>query len=320
MALILLLALFAQSAEELYRRGVMALRQNSIEEASRSLEEAARQQPDWPFVWLAIAEVRMRQNRITDAEDAAQKAARLAPADPAVAKGRAMLHSRLAQAAAAPESAAAHWKEAVRLDPQREAYRVALAQFLLDKRAEKGAEAELREAVGAFPKSAELHRLLGLALYAQGRNTDALDEFLTAIDLSPGEESYYAGLETLLPDAGNRITAVRERLQKFIRAHPDKALGPYLLALTLPEESEQLLRQANAIDPGFWPAYFELHKPVWQRGDVQETIRLLEKVLELNPEYAPAHYRLAQAYAKAGNREAARRAFDAHHKITAKSR
>ena len=320
MALILLLSLLAQPAgEDLYQRGVMLLKQNSINEAAAALEQAARQQPEWPFVWLAIGEVRLRQNRFAEAEAAAQKAARLAPADPAVAKGRGMLHARLAQAADQPESAVGHWNEAVRLDPQRDAYRIAFAQFLLDKRAEKAAEAELREAIAAFPKNPELRRLLGLALYAQGRNAEAIDAFISAIDLTPNEESYYAGLETLLPDAGDRTAAIRDRLRKFISAHPDKALGPYLLALVSPEQQEGLLRKAIAIDARFWPAYFELHKPVWQRGDVSEAIRLLEKVLELNPEYAPAQYRLGQAHAKAGNRESARRAFEAHHKLTTKS-
>jgi tetratricopeptide (TPR) repeat protein len=320
MALILLLLLLFQSADEdLYRRGVMLLKQNSIDEASRALEQAARQQPDWPFVWLAMADVRLRQKRFAEAEECAQKAGRLAPADPAIARGQGMLHARLAQAVDRPESAVGHWKEAIRLDPQHEAYRLALGQFLLDKRAEKAAEVELRDAVAAFPKNPELHRLFGLALYSQGRNVEAIDAFITAIDLAPHEESYYAGLETLLPDAGDRISVIRDRLRKFISGHPDKALGPYLLALVSPDQREGLLRQAIAIDMGFWPAYFELHKLVWQRGDIPEAIRLLEQVLKLNPSYTPAHYRLGQAYAKAGNREAARRAFEAHHRLTAKS-
>jgi tetratricopeptide (TPR) repeat protein len=320
MALVVVLLLFAQSVEELYRRGVMLLKEGAIEEAARPLEEAARLQPDWPFIWLAMADLRLRQNRFQEAEDFAQKAAKLAPADPAVTMGRAMLHSRLAKAASSPESTVAHWKEAIRLDPRRESYRIALGQFLLDARADKAAEAELRESVAAFPKTAEFHRLLGLALYAQGRNAGAIDAFIQAIDLDPRQESYYAGLETLLPDAGDRKGVILDRLKKFAGANPDKAMGPYLLALLVPEQSETLLRKAISIDARFWPAYFELHKPVWQRGDVPETIRLLTKVIELNPEYAPAHYRLAQAYAKAGKLADARREFDVHHRLTVKTR
>ena len=51
-------------------------------------------------------------------------------------------------------------------------------QFLLDKRAEKAAVAELREALAAFPKNPELHQLLGLALYAPGRNVEAIDSLV----------------------------------------------------------------------------------------------------------------------------------------------
>ena len=49
-----------------------------------------------------------------------------------------MLHSRLAKVADSPESVVEHWKEAGPLDPQREAYRLALLNFCWDKRQDKG--------------------------------------------------------------------------------------------------------------------------------------------------------------------------------------
>jgi tetratricopeptide (TPR) repeat protein len=319
MALVLLLALLWQAAEDPYQKGLILLKQNAIAEAAQALEEAARQNPAWPFVWLAMADVRLRQGRFREAEQNEQKAARLAPSDPAVSRARAMLHSRLASLADGG-AAAAHWQEAIRLDGQREAYRLAFAQFLLNRRAEKKAETELRLAAAAFPKNPEFHRLLGLALYAQGRNEAAIDCFLRAIDLAPEEDTYYASLETLMPDAGMRAGAIGERLERFMKAHPGKPLGAYLLALLRPERAEALLKEAIATEPRFWPAYYELHKICWQRGDLAETIQLLEKVVELNSEYPAAHYKLGQVYAKIGNHERARREFELHHKLTTQSK
>ena len=47
--------------------------------------------------------------------------------------------------------------------------------------------------------NADVERMLGLAYYAQGKNQQALDAFLSAIDASPDEESFYATLQ-VLPD------------------------------------------------------------------------------------------------------------------------
>ncbi len=54
-------------------------------------------------------------------------------------------------------------------------------------------------------------------------------------------------------------------------------------------ESEGLLRQANALDPNASLPYYFLSLVLTRRGLPDEALPLLEKVIELNPSYAPAY-------------------------------
>jgi tetratricopeptide (TPR) repeat protein len=150
-------------------------------------------------MWLAVAEARLRTGAAAEAVAAMEQAGRLAPGSAMVERGRAMFGRRMGET----------------------------AQGLLDGRREKEAEGVLRAAVKAYPGEAELWRLLGLALYAQGRNGEAVGAFVQAIDRAPEEETLYAGLETLLPGGPE----VERRLAGYAARHPGSALGWYLLGL-----------------------------------------------------------------------------------------
>ncbi|MBL8240990.1 MAG: tetratricopeptide repeat protein [Bryobacterales bacterium] len=274
--------LFATTADELFQRGVLALKRNDNQAARAALEEAAKLAPREPMIWLAVAEARLRANEPAPAAAAVTQASRLAPADATVAKGREMFYGRL----------------------------FAYARALLDNRQEKLAEAAFLAARSVNAKDPELHRLLGLALYAQGRNEPAIDAFLAAIDLAPDDEALYAGLETLLPNTARRA-AIDARLKPFSVRSP---LGSYLLGLSTGNAA--YFEAALQHDPAFWPAAFALHKTV----PAPRAIALLEQVITRNPNYAPAHYALSQLYAKQGDREKAQAARKRHHELTAQGK
>lgn len=279
--MVMLLALLLQAgAEEWLAKGVAALKAGHAKEARIALEEAVRQAPGQPVMWLAVAEARLRTGEAAAAVAAMEQAGRLAPGSPMVERGRAMFARRMGET----------------------------AQGLLDGRQEKRAEAVLREAVKAYPGEAELWRLLGLAVYAQGRNADAVGAFVKAIDLAPEEEVLYAGLETLLPAGAE----VERRLAAYAARHAGSALGWYLLGLERGDAA--LFEKAWGLDAKFWPAAFALHRSVAPG----RAVALLERVVELNPEYGPAYYALAQLYAKAGEREKALAARKRHHGLTGK--
>ena len=279
MALVLALLLFGAQlgANDWLQKGIAALKAGNVVEARAALEEAVKLAPGEPVMWLAVADARLRSGDAALAMAAMEQAGKLAPGSSMVDRGRLMFARRMGE----------------------------VGQGLLDARQEKRAEAVLQVAVKAFPKKAELWRLLGLALYAQGRNAPAVAAFVAAIDLAPEEESLYAGLETLLP-AGK---AVEARLAKYVAGHAGSALGWYLLGLERGDAA--LWEKAWASDAKFWPAAFALHK----RAEPGRATKLLERVVELNPEYAPAYYALAQLYAKQGARGKALAARKRHHEL-----
>jgi tetratricopeptide (TPR) repeat protein len=162
-------------------------------------------------------------------------------------------------------------------------------------------------------------RLLGIAHYGTGNSQKALEAFLRTIDLAPDEESGYSSLETLLPEVGDRRDEVLQRLKDYCERRPASPLGWYLLAL-VEGGREDLLRRAVAAEPSFWPAWFELHKPLLAAERLDEAVQVLERTVALHPDHGAAHYALAQVYARLGNREKALAARRHHHDLVTKER
>jgi len=272
-----------------YRLGLVLVKQQKLEEARARLESAAALDPKRPFVWAALG----------------------------------LLHDALAKAAAARNDApraAKEFQEAIRLDPTRAVYYLDLAQLFLDHETPEPAELVLKNGLERFPKNAEALRLLGLADYAQGKNQEALDAFLKAIDADPDAESAYASLEPLLPDLQQRAPEVIAKLERFSGRRPESPIGPFLLALIDSEKSEALLRRAIHVAPTFWPAYFELHKILKSQERWEEAAAALEKTVKLNPDFAPAHYALAEYYNRKGDRARAAKERELHHKLLTEQR
>jgi tetratricopeptide (TPR) repeat protein len=131
----------------------------------------------------------------------------------------------------------------------------------------------------------------------------------------------------LIPPASPKARFLVATLLELPFSEPPRArreaspIGPFLLAMLEPEKSEALLlRRAIGVAPGFWPAYFELHKALKAQEKWDEAAAALEKAVELNPDYAPAHYALAEYYARKGDRARAAQERELHHKLLAEQR
>jgi tetratricopeptide (TPR) repeat protein len=271
-----------RNSELLFRFGLVLIKQGKLDEARVRLEAAATLDPKPPYVFAALG----------------------------------LLHESLAKNSQndAP-LAAKEFQEAIRLDPTRPVYYLELAQLLLSHDTPEPAELILASALKRFPKNGALLRTLGLATFAQGKNTAALDAFLKAIDADPEDESAYASLEVLLPDAQPRTREISAKLTTFSKRHPDSPVGPYLAGLLASNQAEELFRRAITAAPTFWPAWFELHKLQKAQGKSDDAAASLRKVIELNPTYAPAHYALAEYLIKKGDRAGAAREREIHHKL-----
>jgi len=333
-----------------YRLGLVLLRNGKLAAARRRLELAVKLAPE-PLIWLAVAQVRLRLEDLPGALAAAGRARAGAPSQALILfdaevikhhlrKGdtqqaldlarkalggsdQPVFHNLLGKAHELnrdPVGAAKELQEAIRLDPSQAGYYLDLAELFLNHNTPEPAELVLLDAARRFPQHAEALRLLGLARYGLGKTAEALDTFLQAMDAAPEMETAYASLETLLPAAGPRLAQIVPRLRRFAKTNPASPLGPYLLALALPEEAETLLRQAMLAAPDFWPAWFEWHKVLKAQEKWDEAAAALRKTVELNRDFAPAHYALAEYYGRKGDHARAAQEREQHHKLLAAQR
>ena len=105
-----------------------------------------------------------------------------------------------------------------------------------------------------------------------------------------------------------------------MEAKPSSPLGPYLLALVAPAESEPLLRKAVGRAPDFWPAWFELSKLLKTQDRWSDAAAALRKTIALKPDFAQAHYAMAEYYSRSGDSARAAQEREQHHKLLEQQR
>jgi tetratricopeptide (TPR) repeat protein len=294
-----------------------------LAEAEAMLDALGKGEPGNAEVQFRLGLVVLKRGRPDDARKRLEVAAKLDPRFPNVHAALALTHDALGRAAAArgdAPTAAAEFQQAIRIDPNRAVYYLALGQLLLDHETPEPAEVVLAKAAERFPREPAVLRMLGLARFAQGKNQPALDAFLKAIDADPNADASYASLEVLIPEAGPLLPAMVERLKRFEERRPDSPLGPFLLAVAGEANAEKLLRRAIGAAPDFWPAHFELSKILKDAGQAEASVVELLETVRLNPNYAPAHYALAEHYNRVGDRERAAREREIHHKLLSAQR
>jgi tetratricopeptide (TPR) repeat protein len=319
----LLLALPAVNGQQpSIDKAMQLVSSGKLAEAESMLLDLEKAAPRNPEIEYRLGLVLLKEGKLEDSRRRLERAAKLDPKYPLIQSALGLLHDSLAKAAAPHDAPTAvkEFQEAIRLDPTRAVYYLELAQLFLDHDTAEPAELVLNNVARRFPNNAGVLRLLGLAAYAQGKTREALDAFLKAIDADPDVESAYASLEALLPDAQQRRPEIIAKLTKFSARRPSSPIGPFLLAMLEPEKSEALLRRAIGVASGFWPAYFELHKALKAQEKWDEAAAALKKAVELNPDYAPAHYALAEYYARKGDRARAAQERELHHKLLAEQR
>jgi VWFA-related protein len=101
-------------------------------------------------------------------------------------------------------------QQALRLDPDLEGvrYQLGLAYHAIGDEAD--AAAELREAVGRTPGSADAHNYLGIVLFESGDAKSALDEFRIAARLAPKDPNAHFNLGEAMARTGDSAGAVAE--------------------------------------------------------------------------------------------------------------
>jgi tetratricopeptide (TPR) repeat protein len=186
---------------------------------------------------------------------------------------------------------------------------------LLQLRAFEPATQIFSTGIERYPKSARLHVGLGIAQYSRGQYDAAVTAFCQAADLSPSDPRPYQFLGEMYGVAPERGPEITERLGKFVAARPRNALANLYYALSLWKgqpagasaptdlaKVEALLRRAVALDPKLTKGFLELGTLLSDQQRHKEAIPELRRAIELDPSQPQAHYRLAQAYQRTGQK------------------
>ncbi len=194
-----------------------------------------------------------------------------------------------------------------------------------------------------FPRSGRMLVALGVAWYARGSYDQATRCLVTASDLAPENPTPYLFLGKMQGVEENPSEASLERLARFAELHPDNAIANYYYAIGLWKQLtgsgsavsesvtriESLLREAVRLDPKLAAAYLQMGILYSQRGDFPQAISAYQEAIRVAPEEAGAqlddtvggaHYRLAQAYLRTGDKIKAQEQLQLHIQLSKKTK
>jgi Flp pilus assembly protein TadD len=176
-----------------------------------------------------------------------------------------------------------------------------------------------------YPQSSRMMLGLGAAWYAQRSKDLAAQTFLEACDLNPTDPIPYLFLGKLLITEPVLPAGWLERLKRFVELHQEDPSAHYLYAVALLKQggalaqsnaAEAELDTALGLDPHFGQAYLQLGILRLGRENYSGAIAALQKAVENTPIPDDAHYRLAEAYRRAGETDKARHEIELYKHFT----
>lgn len=214
-----------------------------------------------------------------------------------------------------PSGAAAHYAEAVRINPSYSPAQLNLGNALLRDGRLDEAEAHLRAAIARDPALPAAHNSLGVLLAQRGRFDEATGEFERVLSIEPG----YAEAEGNLADALRRLgrlDAAAEHLRRAAALRPDWvdvriALGETLLGLGDAAGAGAALEAALRRDPASAAAHFALANALFRQGRTADAVPEYQAALRLRPDWADAHGNLGVGLMAEGDAAAAVPEFEA---------
>jgi tetratricopeptide (TPR) repeat protein len=152
-----------------------------------------------------------------------------------------------------------------------------------------------------------------------------------ASDLNPGDPNPYLFLGKIQSVATTQSQGLVERLQRFARVQPQNALASYYYAISLwkqrknPDDAvttaqvESLLKKSVRLDPKLAAGYLQLGILSSDRKDFSRAISNYQKAIEANPRLEEAHYRLAQAYRRTGDKSKSQQELQLYEQLSKKT-
>ena len=227
------------------------------------------------------------------------------------------LHSLLGEADEAwgdPNSSVEEYQLAAQRDPSEKNIFDLGNVLLLHARIEPALDV-FKQGVALYPSSKRMYIGLGIALYSRGNYDEAVGALCHASDLFPLDPRPYMFLGKMGNVSVGNANEVTKRLKRFAETNPSNPFAYYYYALNLwkggdmsgqgadPAEVENLFRKAIQLDPHMTEAHLQLGVLLQDQRRDQEAIPQFQAAIRFQPDNPDPHYRLAQAYLRAGDKE-----------------
>jgi tetratricopeptide (TPR) repeat protein len=270
---------------------------------------------------LALAEIKM--GHLNEAEAALKRLLALHPSADVLS-----LLAAVDERTGQEVRAASEFQLAARMSPT-EANMFAWGSDLLLHHALGPAEQVFEQGARLYPRSRRLQIGLGIALYSRSRYGEAVDAISQAIELDPGDPRPYQMLSMIYDIAPPQAPEVTKTLARFAHVEPRNPSALYYYALCLwkgsrahatlasAERAEGLLKAAVALNPDFADAHLQLGILYWQQHQVTNAMEQYRQAIKVQPKLAEAHYRLAAALVRIGERSQAQRQYEIYSRLHA---
>ncbi|HXM66443.1 MAG TPA: tetratricopeptide repeat protein [Candidatus Acidoferrum sp.] len=294
-----------------FRLGKLLVDEGKADEGLVYLERASRQKPDNYDYNYELALARAQTGEYSGARKDVQS---LLNKVEKTGQDRAEPHHLMADVCEKlnhPLEAVREYQRAAELSPT-EAYLFDWgAELLLHHAAEPALEV-FKKGNRLFPGSARMLAGTGAAWYALGSYDQAVQSLCEASDLNPDELNPYLFLGKIQVVENAPSPAIADRLDRFVKLHPENALANYYYAVSVwkrrksSEDAESFakansaLEKAVQLDPTLGVAYMQLGILYSEQKDFSGAIAAYQQAIEATPDSEDAHYRLAQAYGRAG--------------------
>jgi len=171
---------------------------------------------------------------------------------------------------------------------------------------------------------------LGAALFAGAKYDEAALRLCEASDLNPADREPYILMGQSEIAAPDPLACVAQKLKRFVAREPNDAMSNYLYAMDLlkrhrkspdPQllrEAEARLEKAAALDPKCGDAFLQLGILAFSDRLYEKAIRQYRQAIEADPQLTEAHYRLAVALDRNGDKNGAQQEFRLHDELKKK--
>ncbi len=301
--------------------GEIYAKQAAVSKAIPYLEKAQRINPNSYDNGYDLTLAYMMTGRLRESRTAAQQLLKV--------KETAELHNLLAQIEEKDGNYVAavnEFQSAARMEPSENNIFDWAGELLLHRTLDPAVQV-FEEGARRFPNSARMVVGLGMAYYARGNYDDAVKTFLKGADLDPTDARCYKFLSRAYDSSPGQADEVTQRFRRYAELRPNDGRAQYYYAMSLwkgkraqdpnldLKQIESLLARAIASDPQLAEAHLQMGNLNFDQGKFAEAIPEYRRALELNSDLADAHYRLAQALVRTGQKDKAQDEFAIYQKL-----